>query len=281
MDRADAGAGEHGDHRFGDHRHVEDDPVALGDSEILQHGAEHRHLVQEFRIRNRALRAGDGAVVDDRRLPGPAAGHMPVDRVVAGIDDAAGEPAAIDAGLRVEHPIGGLDPVDALGGVGPETLRVGLPAGVDLVIAASLRRPRLCLHGVSPLRLRCGIHGCAVLATAQAAVSGDFRPSLPRESHDHRSPLLRGGCSGGDPDGLGQGRVLRARPSLPAADGARRLAGPIGGDHAADPHRSGHRDGLGLSAELGTPEHPDPGAGRDFRHRCSAISSRRKSPRRR
>ena len=29
MDRADAGAGEHADHRLRDHRHVEDDPVAL------------------------------------------------------------------------------------------------------------------------------------------------------------------------------------------------------------------------------------------------------------
>ncbi len=37
VDGADAGAGQHGDHRFRHHRHVDDDPVALLDPQVLQH----------------------------------------------------------------------------------------------------------------------------------------------------------------------------------------------------------------------------------------------------
>jgi hypothetical protein len=38
--RADAGAGEHGDQRLGDHRHVDDDPVALADAVLDQRAGE-------------------------------------------------------------------------------------------------------------------------------------------------------------------------------------------------------------------------------------------------
>ena len=71
VDRADAGAGQHGDGGLGDHRHVEDDPVALSDAHLLQDGAERRRLVQQLAVGERALRARDRAVVDDRRLLAP------------------------------------------------------------------------------------------------------------------------------------------------------------------------------------------------------------------
>ena len=50
VDRADAGAGQHGDHRLRHHRHVEDDAVALGDAQVLQHAAERRHLVAQLGV---------------------------------------------------------------------------------------------------------------------------------------------------------------------------------------------------------------------------------------
>jgi hypothetical protein len=61
---------------------------------------------------------------------------MAVDRVPAGIADAAGEPAPIDASIGIEHLLGRLDPVDIPRRFAPKALRVALPAPVDVVIAA-------------------------------------------------------------------------------------------------------------------------------------------------
>ena len=47
--------------------------------------------------------AGERRVVDDRRLLAAPGIDMAVDRVEAGVADAAGEPAAVDAGVRIEH----------------------------------------------------------------------------------------------------------------------------------------------------------------------------------
>ena len=120
MDGADAGAGQHGDRRFRDHRHVEDDAVALRDAKVLEHGAEHCGLRLQLRIGERALRARDGAVVDDRRLPAPPGRDVAVDGIVAGVAERAGEPAAVDARLRIEDLLGGLEPVDLPGRLRPE-----------------------------------------------------------------------------------------------------------------------------------------------------------------
>ena len=90
MDGADARAGEHGDHRFRHHRHVEDDAVALLDAEVAQHGAEQLHLGQQAAVGEGLLGVGDGRIVDQRRLVAAAGGDVAVERVVAGVADAAG-----------------------------------------------------------------------------------------------------------------------------------------------------------------------------------------------
>ena len=48
MDGAEPGAGQHGEQRLRDHRHVEDDPVALADAEVLQCRGEGRDLVEQL-----------------------------------------------------------------------------------------------------------------------------------------------------------------------------------------------------------------------------------------
>ena len=68
MDGADARAGQHGDHRLGHHRHVDDDAVALADAQVLQHAAQRRHLVAQLGVGVGARGLGDGAVVDQRLL---------------------------------------------------------------------------------------------------------------------------------------------------------------------------------------------------------------------
>src|SRR3954451_13608918 len=75
---------------------------------------------------------------------------MAVDRVPAGVADTAGEPAPVHTGIGIEHLFGRLHPVDGLRRLAPEALRVALPAGIDLVIAARAR-----VHGAAPYcRLR-------------------------------------------------------------------------------------------------------------------------------
>ena len=76
-------------------------------------------------------------------VPRPAI-DVAVDRVVAGVADAVGKPAAVDAGVGIEHGLGLLDPVDGVRRLAPESGRVALPARVDLGIAAG-----------------CGVHRCS------------------------------------------------------------------------------------------------------------------------
>ena len=85
MDGADARAGEHADDRLRNHRHIDQDPVARRDAEVLEHGAERRRLVEELTIGDRALGRGDRAVVIERRLIAAAGLHMPVERIEAGV----------------------------------------------------------------------------------------------------------------------------------------------------------------------------------------------------
>ena len=126
MHRADPRAGQHRDHRFRHHRHIENDAVALGDAEILHDGGERLHLGQQFGIGE----FGDGArsgricqrrIVDQRHLIGAAVRDVAVQRVVAGVDHGAREPAAIEAHPRIEDFFRRLDPVDLARRLAPKT----------------------------------------------------------------------------------------------------------------------------------------------------------------
>src|SRR5262249_52572188 len=92
-----------------------------------------------------ALGAGDRRIVDDRRLVGAAVLDVAVDRVVAGVADAVREPAAVDAGRRIEDLFRALDPVDRVRRLSPEAHRILQRAPVGLVVAAGAR-----LNGVLP-----------------------------------------------------------------------------------------------------------------------------------
>ena len=145
MDGADARAGEHGEHRLRHHRHVDDDAVALADAEVAQHGAEQLHFREQAAVSEGLLGVGDGGIVDQRGLLPAPARDVAVDRVVAGVADGAGKPAAVDAGGGVEDAFGLLDPVDLGRRLAPEHLRAALPMRVNVVIAARSR-----VHGLKP-----------------------------------------------------------------------------------------------------------------------------------
>ena len=73
MHGADARAGQHGDDRLRDHRHVDQHPVARRHAEVGEDRAERRRLVEQFAVGDGALGPGDRPVVVERGLsPRPA-----------------------------------------------------------------------------------------------------------------------------------------------------------------------------------------------------------------
>ena len=169
MDGADARAGQHGEHRLRDHRHVDDDAVALGDAEVAQHRAEQLHLGEHAAVGEGLDGVGDRRIVDQRHLVVAPVGDVAVEAVVAGVAGGALVPAAVDAGLRVEHFFRRLEPVDVLGGLRPEALRVALPLGVDVLVAAGA-----------------GIHVYSLLTSSSP--HPEERRGQRRVSKDERSP---------------------------------------------------------------------------------------------
>ena len=147
MHRADPRAGQHRDHGLRHHRHIEDDAVALGDAEILHNGGERLHLMQHLGVGQFGDAAGQRRIVDQRHLAGAAAGDVTVERVVAGVDHRAGEPATVKSASRIEDLFRRLDPVDVTRSLAPKTLGIPERAGMDLMIPAVV----LDVHGVSLL----------------------------------------------------------------------------------------------------------------------------------
>ena len=122
--RPEARAREHRDDRLGDHRHVDDDPVAPPDPEPGEGPGAARRLALKLGVGEARLAAGDGAVVDDGRLPAAARLDVRVDRVVAGVDLGPREPAVEGRAAVVEHPVPAAGPGDGLGRLAPEPLGV-------------------------------------------------------------------------------------------------------------------------------------------------------------
>ncbi len=139
MHGPDARAGEHGDDRLRNHRHIDQHRVARRDAEVLEHGAKRRRLVEQLAIGDGALGRGDRAVVIERGLVAATGLDMPVERVEAGVAARVGEPAAVDAALGVENALRRPYPRDLARGLGPEGLRIGAPAIIGLPIAAGHR----------------------------------------------------------------------------------------------------------------------------------------------
>jgi hypothetical protein len=138
MHRADPRAGQHRLQRLGDHRHVDDDAVALFHALGTQRPGQRGDAVLQLGEGDLVGDPGDRAVMDDRELRAPARRDMAVDRVPAGVDAAIGEPAAERGGVVEQGFRGQLRPVEALCGLHPEGLGIGLPGGIGGGIAHDL-----------------------------------------------------------------------------------------------------------------------------------------------
>jgi hypothetical protein len=74
--------------------------------------------------------------MDQRHLIGAPIRDMAVQRIVAGVDHRACEPAAIEADAGIEDFFRRLDPVDLPRRLAPKTLGIGKRARMDFVVAA-------------------------------------------------------------------------------------------------------------------------------------------------
>ena len=93
VDRAEPRAGEHRHDGLGDHRHVDDDAVAVVDAEVAQRAGEPGDLVAQLAVGEDLHGVRDRAVVDQRGLVRAPAVGVTVERVVARVELTAGEPA--------------------------------------------------------------------------------------------------------------------------------------------------------------------------------------------
>ena len=118
---ADARTREHRNHRLRDHRHVDDHAVAAPDP-LRRQRPRSRRRDRAARDRWGLRRLGDRRVVDQGELAATAL-DVPVERVVTGVEAAAaGTSGRRRACRRARAPR--LVPVDRLGGLGPELLRL-------------------------------------------------------------------------------------------------------------------------------------------------------------
>ena len=120
VDRADAGAGEHGDNRLGHHGHIDDNPVAPRHTLAAQQTGAARHLVQQLAEGIAAFAGGDRAVVDQRRLLAPALLDVNIHRVETGIGDAVRVPAVERRVAVIQQPRRRPEPVDIVRGLLPQ-----------------------------------------------------------------------------------------------------------------------------------------------------------------
>ncbi len=139
MDRADARAGQHREHRLRDHRHVDQHAIALPGSERLQAGRHPIHFGMQFREAVDALDTGLGRYADQRVLR-RSRREVPVHGVVAQVRAAAGEPARERCPARIADAVERVLPVDQRRLLGPERVAIGQRATVKVGVGRGSRR---------------------------------------------------------------------------------------------------------------------------------------------
>jgi len=121
--RTKSSACEHSDDGLGDHWHVEQDAVALGDTVRGERACEERYLVAKLPIRVRSPLMGDRTIVDQRSLVA-ALCDVPVEGVVTGVELGSGEPPIVRRVGVGENTVPASDPVNSFRHFAPEAFWV-------------------------------------------------------------------------------------------------------------------------------------------------------------
>ncbi len=155
MNGADARASEHGVGRFGNHREINGDAVALLDAALLQDVSEAAHFRVQFLIGDLLVVLGVVAFPDDGDLLA-ALLQVAVDAVVSRVGLAVLEPfdrnlAGAEGGVL--HLLERLHPVDALRFLGPEFIRVLDRSGVHFLVVGVVEISALLPRGRDRIKL--------------------------------------------------------------------------------------------------------------------------------
>ena len=142
VDGPDAGAGQHGDDRLGDHRHIDGDAVALAHPHVLEDVGDPADVEMELLV-------GDGADIarlaleDDRGLVLAVGAEVAVEAVLGDVELAAGEPLRVRR-IPLEGLFERLAPDEMLLGLtGPELFWAIDRLGVELLVQGLA--PKICL----------------------------------------------------------------------------------------------------------------------------------------
>ena len=134
MDGPDTCGGQHRKHGLGNHRHVDQHPVALLHTQRQQSGGHPLHFGVYVAEGVGFFGAGFGGDGNQRRLVTPC-GEVAVHRVVAQVGGAADKPARKRRVAVVAHLLGRRFPVDTLGLFGPEAVTVFEGAALKLCVS--------------------------------------------------------------------------------------------------------------------------------------------------
>ncbi len=136
MDGAEPGSGEHGDQGLGDHRHVDDHPVSFAYPGIPERTGKLLHFGEQAPVAVAPLGIQHRGVVDQRRGFPAAGSHVPVQRVMAGVQHSVRKPSGHWRGGGINALLRRNLPVDGCGSVQPE----GTGVAQTLVVAFLVSR---------------------------------------------------------------------------------------------------------------------------------------------
>jgi hypothetical protein len=136
VDRTEARTREHRHDRLRHHRHVQDDTVALRHAELRESTGETRDVVAEMAICVRPDAVGHRRVVDERDLIGSSVRDVTVERVMARVQLAAGEPPCERLVRPIEDLVRRRVPIDRFRRLRPERFGIVEAATVRTLVLA-------------------------------------------------------------------------------------------------------------------------------------------------
>src|SRR5215467_4694478 len=164
MDRAETHRGEHREHGFGNHRHVNQNGVALADTQRAKDRAEAIYFCRQLAIAVAATLIGLGRDEDERGLI-TAPRQVAVDRVMTQVELPVDEPASEGWPAVVQDSRKRSLPIDQRCALAPESV----PVVQRPPVAISIRTHKRLLK---PLTKLTGAPGPAVCAASSFLVSG-------------------------------------------------------------------------------------------------------------
>ena len=119
-----ARAAKHGNHRFGNHRHINNDTVTGFHTKRLQHSGELSCFLLKLGKSKFASRAGDRRVIYQRILRAATSHHMPVNSVKACIHNPIWKPTVKRFARYIQRRRWWQHPINAIRSLKPEPLTV-------------------------------------------------------------------------------------------------------------------------------------------------------------